>query len=215
MSAVILRFPRHAETLKPKATGSTRNPFLSSSAEIIRKFSGGIVPRARQLLTAGKVKPRSSAAAVVPPNASTMSSTDLSMPQDTSRSVKMSRVHAARMDEGRNVILNKEMDSQETIAGRLDLWLRTEKRRRRLTASKVCTLIGCAENAFSQYRGGDRPLPIEVADGLCMHFGLTLDWLYRGDPRSIDLDLQLAMQETVDQEQKAKLAQKGHSRRRA
>lgn len=151
------------------------------------------MPRARQLLTAGRVKPTSSAVAAVPPKASTISSTDLSMLQDTSRSVKMSRVHMLSVDSKKNVNSNKEMDSQDAIASRLDLWLRTVKHFKELTASAICELIDCNENTLSQYRNGKRPLDIEVADALCHHYGLTLDWLYRNDPRLIDHELLLQM----------------------
>jgi transcriptional regulator with XRE-family HTH domain len=88
------------------------------------------------------------------------------------------------------------MDSIPRIARRLDIWLRAENRAdRKFTAAKVCLLIKVEENAFSQYRNAKRPLPIEVADVLCEKFGLSLDWLYRGDPRNIEIDLQLRMQE--------------------
>jgi transcriptional regulator with XRE-family HTH domain len=205
MSAIILPFVHQTRTpLKAKTSGSARKPFSSSALVIFRKCSDGIDPRARQLLTAGMPKPTNSAVANVPSSASTISSTDLSIPQHTSRSVKMSRVHSANVDSLEKMNSLNEMDSKETIGRRLDLWARTVKHFRGLTATAICDLIDCAENTFSQYRSAKRPLDVEVADALCDHYGLTLDWLYRGDMRLLDHDLKLQMKAIEEGKQESK-----------
>ena len=36
-------------------------------------------------------------------------------------------------------------------------------------------------NRYSQYESGARPLTIDAAQRICDEYGVTLDWLYRGD----------------------------------
>jgi transcriptional regulator with XRE-family HTH domain len=36
-------------------------------------------------------------------------------------------------------------------------------------------------NRYNQYESGARPLSIEAALRICDEYGITLDWLYRGD----------------------------------
>ena len=36
-------------------------------------------------------------------------------------------------------------------------------------------------NRYSQYETGARPLTIDAAHRICDEYGVTLDWLYRGD----------------------------------
>jgi transcriptional regulator with XRE-family HTH domain len=36
-------------------------------------------------------------------------------------------------------------------------------------------------NRYSQYESGVRPLTIDAALRICEEYGLTLDWLFRGD----------------------------------
>ena len=41
--------------------------------------------------------------------------------------------------------------------------------------------VDLKENRYNQYETGVRPLTIEAALGICEQYGVTLDWLYRGD----------------------------------
>jgi transcriptional regulator with XRE-family HTH domain len=41
--------------------------------------------------------------------------------------------------------------------------------------------LNCAPNRYNQYENGVRPLTLAVAIRICDKFGVTLDWLYRGD----------------------------------
>lgn len=192
--------------LKPKADGLAVNPRSVRAPEIVRKFSDGIALRNFQLLTAGSPTPASAATAAVPPRASTMSSTELSMPNTSSPIVNLSRLHVPLMDIGKKFHRNKGMDSPRDIGRRLTLWLDAEIQLARKgsnsikSAADLCRLIGISETAWSQYKKGksgsqDRPITIEVADQLCHHFSLSLDWIYRNDPRVIDLQLLLKIQE--------------------
>ena len=45
--------------------------------------------------------------------------------------------------------------------------------------------IGCSPARWNNYEGGDRRLDIEVALTLRAMFGVTLEWLYAGDPRGL------------------------------
>lgn len=199
-----------AASLKPKAEGLADRLRSSRAFEMVKKFSDGIEPRNFQLLTAESPTPASAATAVVPPKASTMSSTDLSMPDVTSRFVKMSSLHAPRMDREEKRNFNKGMDSPQDIGRRLDLWLKAEIELRRngdqslKSAADLCRLLDISESAWSQYKAGkakqngvvvDRPITLEVADQLCHEFGLTLDWIYRNDVERIDLGLRRRMAE--------------------
>ena len=48
------------------------------------------------------------------------------------------------------------------------------------------------QNRYNQYESGARPLSIDAAHKICDEYGVTLDWLYRGD-RSM-LPYQLAIE---------------------
>ena len=50
-----------------------------------------------------------------------------------------------------------------------------------LSAAELCKRIDCKPNRWSQYESGDRRITLEIADRLCDEFGLSLDWIYRGN----------------------------------
>jgi transcriptional regulator with XRE-family HTH domain len=49
------------------------------------------------------------------------------------------------------------------------------------------------QNRYSQYESGARPLTIDAAHRICDEYGVTLDWLYRGDhsrlPHHLAIDI--------------------------
>ena len=49
------------------------------------------------------------------------------------------------------------------------------------------------QNRYSQYESGARPLTIDAANKICDEYGVSLDWLYRGDrsklPHHLALDI--------------------------
>ena len=53
------------------------------------------------------------------------------------------------------------------------------------TAAEICREIGCKPNRWSQYESGERRITLEIAERLCDKYGLTLDWIYRGDPSGL------------------------------
>ncbi len=182
---IVLQFPRHARPstksvgLKPKTEGSAAGRSRRVRASLsVRKFSDGMVPRARQLLTADAPTPANAAAAAVPPNASITSSTDLSMPPYTSQPVKVSRGHDTAIDGEVGLGFKIPMPKDPKVIGpRLEL----TREALELSAAQLCRRIDCAQNRWSQYESGERPITMEIADKLCDEFSLTLDWIYRGD----------------------------------
>jgi transcriptional regulator with XRE-family HTH domain len=44
-------------------------------------------------------------------------------------------------------------------------------------------------NRYSQYETGARPLTIEAALSICEQYGVTLDWLFRGDRSTLPYKL--------------------------
>lgn len=51
------------------------------------------------------------------------------------------------------------------------------------------SLIGMLPNAYSMVEGGKRLLSIEDALSLTDHHGLTMDWIYKGDPGNLPVRL--------------------------
>lgn len=51
--------------------------------------------------------------------------------------------------------------------------------------AEICRDIDCQPNRWNQYETGERRITLEIADRLCRRFGLTLDWIYRGDPSGL------------------------------
>ncbi len=177
----VLRF--HARTssasaLKPKTAGSASFSSFARASENVRKYSGGIAPRDFQLLTADLPTATSEAAAAGPPTAEITSSTDLSIPPYSSRSVTMSTLHASAVDCTPEFRLNLGMVSDQKALGRR---LALTREALGLTAAQLCKRIDCKPNRWSQYESGDRRITLEIADRLCDEFGLTMDWIYRGN----------------------------------
>jgi DNA-binding XRE family transcriptional regulator len=54
-----------------------------------------------------------------------------------------------------------------------------------LTGTEFARRARIAQNAYSQYETGRRLLTVTVAMRLCTVYGLSMDWLFRGDPSSL------------------------------
>lgn len=54
-----------------------------------------------------------------------------------------------------------------------------------VSAAQLCRAIDVKPNRWSQYESGERPITLAVANKLCDTYGLTLDWVYRGDPSGL------------------------------
>ena len=53
----------------------------------------------------------------------------------------------------------------------------------------IARLLGISQQRLSNYINGRRPFDITFAMQLCDRFGLTLDWLYRGEMAGLPYDL--------------------------
>jgi len=196
--AVLRAYVVHPTSLKLNTAGSAVLRRRRKAFEIVRKFSEGIEPRAFQLLTAPLVTPTSSAVAVVPPNAATILSTERSMFDTSLRSVNMSSVDAGAIDYHPQFGSNGGMDSKEQIGERLAFLLKAKGR----SAADICRLIDIDVARWSLYKNGQRLLDLEVAARLCDYLGVTLDFLYRGNPQNIDDKLLIAMREIQQAEER-------------
>lgn len=58
-----------------------------------------------------------------------------------------------------------------------------------ITAAQLCRSLDIKPNRWSQYESGERPITMAVANKLCDTYGLTLDWIYRGDPSGLPVRL--------------------------
>lgn len=54
-----------------------------------------------------------------------------------------------------------------------------------VNAAELCKIIDCAPNRWSQYESGKRRITIDIANALCDQYGVTLDWIYRGNPAGL------------------------------
>ena len=57
-----------------------------------------------------------------------------------------------------------------------------------------------SQNRYNQYESGARPLTIDAATRICDEYGVTLDWLYRGDRSRLpyQLAIDIARIETAE-----------------
>lgn len=67
--------------------------------------------------------------------------------------------------------------------------LRQTREAMALKAVDICRAIDIEPNRWSQYESGTRPVTMAVAIRLCEAYGLTLDWIYRGDPSGLPVRL--------------------------
>ncbi len=172
-----------APVLNPNTVGSTSSGRRAS--QNVKKWSEGIEPRLRQLLTADGLTPASEADFRGPPAALITPSTDLIMPDNNSQSVKMSSVHNTAIENARCRVPNGSMgDDPSNIANRL---------RRLVTALELepadIEIFCPSKSRWSQYWRADRVITREIAEHLCDKYGATLDWIYRGNPGGMSPDL--------------------------
>lgn len=187
--ATILEFPAHCwepSVTKPKSAGSARIFRFPSSRSKTKNLAGGMRPRSRQFQTADMETPASLAVAAGPPTALMTDSTEVSMTPYSSRSVNVSIVHGAGMAFPRPPGNNLAMSPTAKTLGKR---LRDTRVALGVKAADICRAIDIDPNRWSQYENGSRKLTMVVAIRLCETYGLTLDWLYRGDPSGLPVRL--------------------------
>lgn len=190
MGKVILLLGRsrhaRASASKPKSDGSAVVWAFRRARSKIKNFSGGMRPRAFQLLTADEPTPASSATAAVPPSVSTTASMDVSMPIDSSRTVNLSSHHNTALELVGASDNNPPMPVNQKSVGRR---LEATRKALGLKAADICRAIDCQPNRWSQYESGERLITLPIAVKLTEHYGITLDWIYRGDPSGLPMRL--------------------------
>jgi len=85
--------------------------------------------------------------------------------------------------------MKSEGRSNEAIAERLEI-IRAVKG---LSQKDFVTPAGVNESTYSQYKRGTQAPDLEQANKLCDTWGLTLDWIYRGDNSGLDPNLRDAI----------------------
>ena len=100
---------------------------------------------------------------------------------------------------GRANLTNPE--SMDSMAKRL----RTLRKALGRTQGKMALAIGSGSGAamWSNYEAGYRRISTDHALNLCRKYGLTMDWIYRGNPGICDPQLMKALefQEQLEQHQ--------------
>lgn len=185
---IIIPLPhRHcAAPAKLKRAGSARVFLLSRARSKIRNLSAGMRPRPLQLHTAASVTPVSDATAALPPRWSMRSSIDVIITPYSSRSVNMSILHASAVDLAVGARNNWPMPPTAKTLGQR---LRKTREALGVRAADLCRAIDCEPNRWSQYENGTRAITMPMAIRLCEAYGLTLDWIYRGDPAGLPVRL--------------------------
>jgi transcriptional regulator with XRE-family HTH domain len=67
---------------------------------------------------------------------------------------------------------------------------------------------GIAQSHYNKFEGGSRLLTLNVAMKLCHRWGLTLDWLFRGDPSGLPYKLANDIKELRRAEREKRSSQK-------
>lgn len=180
--------------LNPNTEGETCFPFASTASEIAKNFPGGIRLRSRQLQTAGVVTPATSAVAPRPPRTSMSWSTVVIISPFSSQRVNLSRGHNTAIEKLCGRRCHRLMPDQiKAIAERL----KTTREALGLNAAELCKRLDIKPNRWSQYESGERQITLEVAMAMCDEFGLTLDWIYRGNPSQLPHDLRIRMRQAA------------------
>lgn len=60
-------------------------------------------------------------------------------------------------------------------------------------------ISGLSQSRYSQYETGERLLPVPVAIALSNKLGVSLDWLYMGEPNAMPMDLWRKIQKLADE----------------
>lgn len=63
-----------------------------------------------------------------------------------------------------------------------------------ITQAEVCRATRLKPNRYSQYVNGERPLTLDAANKIADQFPVTLDWLLRGDIRTLSVEFHRKLQ---------------------
>lgn len=82
-----------------------------------------------------------------------------------------------------------DLDLYPTSKEAVGLRLQLTRGALKLESGVFASAAGIAKNTYSQYESGIRLPKLDFALKLCERFGLTLDWVYRGDPSGLQYAL--------------------------
>lgn len=121
---------------------------------------------------------RADATADVPPRSSMMVSA-VTMPDEYSRNVNVSRHHALGIVT--DCELGSDVGVKQTRKDVVDR-LRALPDAFEISDAELCRRIGIKPTAWANYVAydGKRKLPVKIAIDLCDEFNVTLDWIFRG-----------------------------------
>lgn len=194
---MVIRFPvrghdRTSTGSIPNKCGGARFPSRRNASSKIMNFSEGMRPLARQLLTAGRLTPASAAEADVPPQASNTSSTVAIMTPEYSRSVNKSIVHTMAIVTSCEFRLNPGMARTiKDVAARLAMTQVAME----ISSADLCRETGVKPNQWSQFLNPDkkRRITLAAAYKLKDKYGITLEWIYDGDPSKLPHEIRVKL----------------------
>lgn len=158
--------------LKPNKLGGG-----SATSDKIRKYSGGMIPDARQFDTADGPTPSISATLLVPPSSSIRSST-VSITTYNSKLLKMSTDQVISIDDSRDT------KSDGTVGTRAEIIARLRQLPEVLgkTDGEIAEICGITAPQWSNYKSETIDVTIRplVAWELWNAFGIPMEWVYDG-----------------------------------
>jgi ribosome-binding protein aMBF1 (putative translation factor) len=138
----------------------TRRFFASSSTK--NQLAAGIEPRVRPVETTDLVTPRSSAILQVPPSA------------DRQPSMSSQNANGVDMPMTPKNVGRRLLRTREALG---------------LSQAEFCRQIGVERNLYNPFEKGRRRITIGVAMKIRDRYGITLDWIYAGEPHALPSDL--------------------------
>lgn len=73
--------------------------------------------------------------------------------------------------------------------------LRQTREAFRMKPSEFADNAGIARNAYAQYESGQRLPRLDIAIKLCSTYGLTLDWIFRGEMAGLPFNVAKTLQD--------------------
>lgn len=182
MGTVVWLRQRHSVGLGRRASASnviSRTPRRVAIATIAGQRPGGI-PRVFQLLMTGGSTERSVANPPVPPSMSITQSGVISnvMKPTLFTFCEDVKNHETAIEAGARLRHASAMATRYKDIGNRLVSLREALG---IKAVDLCKEIGCKQNRWSQYESGERQITLAIANRLTDEYGVTLDWIYRGD----------------------------------
>lgn len=167
-------------------------PRSAASATISAHRSEGIFPRERQLLTTDGATFRACATSEVPPNAVMTESGVMAAGIFTfCEAVKR---HA--MAIAPSILAGHDLAMAKRYA---QIGKRLEQLRKVLGISQaeLCRQIKCQPNRWNQYKSGERRITLPIAIRLADSYGASLDWIYRGEVRTLTQEMFAKLQQAA------------------